>query len=249
MPDLQLENSRIHYEVHGTGYPLVAFAPGFLSSRIERWRTNPSNPGKPQNFVDPIEALSEHFQVVVLDIRNAGTSRGSIGPNDSWNSYVSDFTALVDHLGIARAHVMGACIGVTFAFALAQARPGLASAIVLQNPIGLHGNRAAIEAELNDWEARVREYPEVEVANIAGFRERMFANDFLFAISREFVAECKLPILLMPGDDTMHPKPVSDEIIQLAPQTKVVSPWKGDDHKHAAMEQVRNFLIQHEPKH
>lgn len=247
MPELQLDHSRIYYEVHGSGFPVIAFAPGFLSSRIERWRTNPANPGKPQNFLDPIEALSDRFQIIALDIRNAGASRGAILPNDSWDAYVSDFTALVDHLGITKAHIMGACIGVTFAFALAQARPGLAQAIVLQNPIGKHGNEAAIKAELDDWEARVRHYPELDPANIPGFRKRLFENDFLFAVPRSFVAECGLPILLMPGDDTMHPKPVSDEIARLAPQTKVVTPWKGDGYKQVAMQQVRDFLIQHEP--
>ena len=52
---------------------------------------------------------------------------------------------------------MGACIGVSFALALAQARPGLVSALVLQNPIGLAGgNRAALDAEFGKWADEVR---------------------------------------------------------------------------------------------
>lgn len=247
MPELQLPDSRIHYETYGAGHPVVLFAPGFLSSRIERWRTNPSNPGVPQNFIDPIEALSDRFQLVALDIRNAGASRGAVGPQDSWNSYVGDFTALLRHLRIERAHVMGACIGVTFALGLAEALPGFATAIVLQNPIGLHGNREAIEKELDDWEKRVAGYPEVEQANIPGFRRRMFGNDFLFGVSRDFVAGCKTPIMLLPGDDTMHPQSISQEIARLAPQTRIVSPWKGDAHKHEAMSRIRQFFIDFEP--
>ena len=36
MPDLAIPAGHIHYEVHGTGYPVLLFAPGFLGSRIER---------------------------------------------------------------------------------------------------------------------------------------------------------------------------------------------------------------------
>jgi len=39
MPFLAIPDGRIHYEVHGDGHPVLLFAPGFLSSRIERWRT------------------------------------------------------------------------------------------------------------------------------------------------------------------------------------------------------------------
>jgi len=247
MPELQRGDARIHYEVYGEGYPLLAIAPGFLSSRIERWRTNPSKPGQPQDFLDPIAALSDRFQIITLDARNAGASRAPVGPDDSWHSYVADFLAVIDHLGVTRCAVMGACIGVSFAFAIAEARPSLVSAIVLQNPIGLHENRDAIEGEIDAWEAQVRNFPGFDPANLPGFRKRMFGNDFLFAISRDFVASVRVPILLMPGNDTMHPAPISDEIASLAPQTEVVAPWKGDGHKQEAMDRVREFLIRNEP--
>ncbi len=54
MPFLTIPAGRIHYEVSGSGYPLLLFAPGFLSSRIERWRTNPARPGVPQDWLDPM---------------------------------------------------------------------------------------------------------------------------------------------------------------------------------------------------
>jgi hypothetical protein len=58
MPFLAVSNGRIYYEVSGSGYPLLLFAPGFLSARIERWRTNPGKPGVPQDWLDPIAARS-----------------------------------------------------------------------------------------------------------------------------------------------------------------------------------------------
>ena len=54
-----------------------------------------------------------------------------------------DHLALLDHLSVGRCHAMGACIGVSFALALAKERPELVSALVLQNPIGIGGGTAS----------------------------------------------------------------------------------------------------------
>ena len=157
MPVLEVKAGQIRYEVHGSGYPVLLFAPGFLSSRIERWSTNPARPGVAQDWLDPIVELSADFRLIALDVRNAGQSRAAIGPEDDWTTYTADHLALLDHLDVTRCHVMGACIGVSFALALAKARPGLVSALVLQNPIGIAaGNRPAIDSEFEKWAAEVR---------------------------------------------------------------------------------------------
>ena len=244
MPFLDISGGRLHYEVHGSGYPVLLFAPGFLSSRIERWRTNPARPGVPQDFLDPIAALAPRFRLIALDIRNAGASRGAVGPADDWTSYTADHLALIDHLGIERCHVMGACIGVSFALALAQARPGLVSAMVLQNPIGLSAtNRAALDKEFAIWVDQVKDFPGIEPAALPAFGQRMFGNDFLFAVTREFVAGCPVPMLIMPGDDLVHPAEISAEIERLAPRAEVVAPWKGEAHKAEAMRRVEQFFV------
>ena len=175
--------------MHGRGYPVLLFAPGFLSSRIERWRTNPARPGVPQDWLDPIAALADRFQLIALDVRNAGESRAKFGRSDDWTSYTADELALLDHLGVAQCHVMGACIGVSFALALAQARPGLVSSLVLQNPIGLSPeNRAALDQEFDKWAKEVRRLAEHRCrAPCPAFGKRMFGGDFIFSVTREFV--------------------------------------------------------------
>jgi len=246
MSTLALAESRIHYEVRGEGYPVLLFAPGFLSSRIERWRTNPARPGVPQDFLDPIEGLSGDFRTIALDIRNAGASRGAVGPSDSWASYTADHLALLDHLGVKRCHVMGACIGVSFALALAEKRPGLVSALVLQNPIGLSTrNRDALTAEFNVWAEQAKAFPGIDAATLPDFNRRLFGNDFLFAVSRDDVASCAVPMLIMPGDDLVHPAEISVEMAQLAPQAEMLAPWKGAAHKENAMRRVRDFFVAH----
>ena len=76
----------------------------------------------------------------------------------------------------------------------------------------------------------------------------MFKGDFLFAVPRDFLASCKIPMLLMPGDDNMHPTEVSYEMVKLAPHTEVVAPWKGPQFKEDAMQRARDFFITHEPR-
>ena len=248
MAELRIPAGHIHYEVHGSGYPILLFAPGFLSSRMERWSTNPARPGVAQDWLDPVVELANDFTLIALDVRNAGKSRAVLGPTDDWTTYAADHLALLDHLGIAHCHVMGACIGVSFAYSIAKARPGAVTAMVLQNPIGIGGsNRAAIDTEYDKWAAEVGDWPNIDPALLPGFHQRMFGNDFLFSVSREFVRDCTIPGLLMPGDDTVHPTEVSAEIAR-NPHVEVVAPWKGAAHRGAAMDRAREFFIAHRPK-
>jgi pimeloyl-ACP methyl ester carboxylesterase len=247
MPFLPISNGQIHYEVSGRGYPLLLFAPGFLSSRIERWRTNPARPGVPQDWLDPIAALSDHFRVIAFDVRNAGESRSALAATDDWTTYTSDHLALLDYLKVERCHVMGACIGVSFALALAQERPKLVSAMVLQNPIGLSGiNRAALDGEFTKWANEVRHWPGIDAKLMSGFHQRMFGGDFIFSVSRAFVQACPIPMLLMPGDDVVHPAEVSADLAR-APNVQILAPWKGLMLRGAAMRRVREFLVANEP--
>jgi pimeloyl-ACP methyl ester carboxylesterase len=248
VPDLAISGGHLHYEVHGRGYPVLLFAPGFLSSRIERWSTNPARPGVPQDWLDPIVELSNDFQLIALDVRNAGQSRATIGPKDDWTTYTGDHLALLDHLAVKQCHVMGACIGVSFALDIARARPGLVSAFVLQNPIGLSGaNRAALDHEFDLWADSVRSWPNIDASLLPGFRQRMFGGDFIFSVTREFVRACDISILLMPGDDVVHPVEVSADL-ERAPNVEVLAPWKGAQFRDAAMRRVRQFFTEHQPK-
>lgn len=245
MPFLTVPRGRIYYEESGAGYPVLLFAPGFLSARIERWRGNPTRPGVAQDWVDPIPVLAPYFRVVALDVRNAGQSRVEITSGDDWQSYTGDHLALLGHLGIARCHVMGACIGVSFALSLAEAMPGGVSAMVLQNPIGLAGNREVVQAEFDQWADQVGGWPGMDASLLPDLGRRMFGGDFLYSVAREFVAGCDVPMLVMPGDDRMHPAETSAEILRLAPHAKELSPWKGPQHREAAMQEALSFFLAH----
>jgi pimeloyl-ACP methyl ester carboxylesterase len=201
----------------------------------------------PQDWLDPVPVLAPHFRVIAFDVRNAGESRAALRADDDWNAYTRDHLALLDHLGVERCHAFGACIGVSFALSLAQAREGLVSALVLQNPIGLSdANRAALDAEFAQWAHEVRGWPGIEADRLPGFHRRMFGGDFIFSVTREFVRNCRIPMLLMPGDDVVHPASISDELAK-APDVRVLTPWKGVALRESAMRTVRDFLVEHTP--
>ncbi len=247
MPFLTVPGGHIHYQEQGAGYPVLLFAPGFLSSRIERWAANPARPGVAQDWVDPIPVLSRHFRVIALDVRNAGRSRVAVTAADGWDSYTGDHLALLRHLGIERCHVMGACIGVSFALSLWATQPAMVTAMVLQNPIGFAGNRAEVQAEYDQWAAQMAARADIDAGLLPALGQRLFGGDFLFAVSRDDVARCPVPMLLMPGDDRMHPAETSADIARLGPAVEVVAPWKGAQHRDAAMQRALDFFRRHQP--
>ena len=51
-------------------------------------------------------------------------------------------------------------------------------------------------------------------------------------------------MLLMPGDDLVHPAEVSADLAR-APKVDVFAPWKGPHYRDAAMESVRAFFRAH----
>jgi acyl-CoA dehydrogenase family protein 9 len=75
---------------------------------------------------------------------------------------------------------------------------------------------------------------------------RMFGGDFIFSVTRDFVRACTVPMLLMPGNDVVHAANVSADIAG-APDVEVLEPWKGLELRQAAMQRVREFLVEHTP--
>ncbi len=130
MPRVELPTgASIYYEEFGQGYPVLLFAPGGMDSRIDMWYQAPWN---------PIEAFAPHFRVIAMDQRNAHRSYAPIQVTD-WGDLAADQAALLDALGIERAHIMGGCIGSSFCLRFMHDNPGRATAAILQNPIGLRG--------------------------------------------------------------------------------------------------------------
>ena len=68
--------------------------------------------------------------------------------------------------------------------------------------------------------------PEVAADAWTSFRANMFDQPFLYNVSREFVAGCETPLLVLMGSDPYHPESISREIADLAPNARLVERWK-----------------------
>jgi pimeloyl-ACP methyl ester carboxylesterase len=239
MPLFERAGTSLYYEEFGTGYPLLLFAPGGMRSAIEFWRRSP---------FDPTREFAADFRVIAMDQRNAGRSRAPVTASDSWDTYTADHLALLDHLGLPRAHVMGGCIGSSYCFNIIKNAPDRITAAVLQNPIGLHENREAFREMFDGWAKELaRDRADVNEKDLASFRENMYGGDFVFCVSRDFVRGCQTPLMLLAGDDLYHPAPISREIAELAPNLEYVPEWKSADAAPLAVERVRAFLKKHQP--
>jgi pimeloyl-ACP methyl ester carboxylesterase len=247
MPVLELDDAEIRYEVCGSGYPVVLFAPGGMRSRMEMWHAPAEGP--PRVWNDWTEVLGAGYRVIAMDQRNAGDSRGAIAADHGWHTYASDQLALMDHLGIRRCHTLGGCIGSSFCLKLAELAPERVSAQVLQNPIGLNPEFPTYFPDsFAEWAKEQRAArPELDPAALAAFGRNMWGGDFTFAVGREFVKRCEVPSLVLPGDDKPHPTVTGLELAETLPRAEMLRDWKGPAHIAAQRLRVIAFLEAHTP--
>jgi pimeloyl-ACP methyl ester carboxylesterase len=240
MPIFEHGDTRLHYAESGEGFPILLFAPGGMRSAAAFWTRSAWN---------PVEALAPHFRVIAMDQRNAGRSTAPINGADGWASYTGDHLALLDGLGIERCHLLGGCIGGSYSLGLMEAAPDRVSAAVLQQPIGADGdNRQAFYDMFDGWADDLREAtPDMSDEDWSRFRSSMYDADFVFNVSREFVAGCKTPMLVLMGDDLYHPSSISREIARTAPEAELIELWKEPEVVEAAVEKVIAFLKRHTP--
>lgn len=116
-----VNGTRLYYEVIGSGDPLILLH-GFTLS-TEMWD-------------DQIPVLAPHYQVVRYDLRGFG--RSSV-PDGEPYSHHEDLRALLKHLEITRAHLLGLSMGATIALEFALAYPETALSLILADPSGLAG--------------------------------------------------------------------------------------------------------------
>jgi pimeloyl-ACP methyl ester carboxylesterase len=241
MPTFERAGANIYFEEYGSGYPVLLFAPGGMRSSIEFWHKSP---------FDPTAEFANEFRVIAMDQRNAGKSHGPISASDGWDTYTADHIGLLDHLGIRRCHIMGACIGGSYDLGLIKTAPDRVTAAVLQQPIGLSPHNRELFLQMFDGWAKAlkKERPDIDEAAFQPFRDRMYGKtDFVFNVTRDFVRTVKTPLLILRGDDDYHPAETSEQIAELAPNAEMIKEWKTPEVVRGTVERVRKFLKSHRP--
>ncbi len=240
MPRFDHGETTIYYEEHGRGFPMLVIAPGGMHSTVEMWA---------RAAIDPLQVYGEDFRLIGMDQRHAGQSRGPLDVSDPWGSLVGDQLALLDHLGVDRFHVMGCCIGGSYIFKLIEQAPERVVAAVLEQPIGIKpDNRHLFDTMWRTWGAEmVAAHPEIDPEAVEQFGSRMWQDDFVVSVTKDFVRSCATPMLVLPGVDDYHPTAIGREIATLAPHAELLEPWKDPEHVGQAVEVILRFLRSHTP--
>jgi hypothetical protein len=92
---------------------------------------------------------------------------------------------------------------------------------------------------------------DIDMSMIDAFLTKMYRDnpDFVFTVTRDFVARCQTPILVLPDDVPAHPYAVAMETVSLAPNSEVsIYPWKETSEQIAeALRHIRAFLRSNQP--
>jgi pimeloyl-ACP methyl ester carboxylesterase len=160
-----------HYEVIGSGPPLLMFSPGGFDATIGKWRTQGI-----YATIKPLDHLPAAYTCIVFDRRESGESGGRV-ERVTWDHYALQGQGLLDHLGIDRAHVMGACMGCAPALAFAVVHPARTSSLVLYWPVGGVHYRRNNRARFSQHLAFVQEQGLESVVALATSEGKPFNQD------------------------------------------------------------------------
>lgn len=146
MPVVTANGVRLHYEEAGRG-PAVVFAHGG-GGDLSQWRHQ-------------LPAFAERYRAIAFDARGHGQSETA--GDYAMGAFVDDLAALLDHLGVRQATLVGATLGGVAVLEFALARPEVARAAVVVStaPDTTDEMRARFEASAGV----------VEGGDLAGFAE------------------------------------------------------------------------------
>jgi pimeloyl-ACP methyl ester carboxylesterase len=172
MAEIDTGSARIHYEVVGTGDPVLLMHGGTTSS--EYW--------KRAGYVD---ILAARHTVVTFDFRGHGFSAR---PHDETmyglRHDVSDALAVLDAAGVDSATVFGWSWGGTVALALAALHPERVSSVLALGASGRHGQFSDLPSDFSRFHEKVARIEQEGLAGLAEDVERMGGKPWLGDVVR-----------------------------------------------------------------
>jgi pimeloyl-ACP methyl ester carboxylesterase len=147
----------VNYETYGAGEPILLIHG--LGSSTDDW--------EPQ-----IRDLALHFRVITYDVRGHGLTSKPRGPY-SVQQFADDALALLQHLNVAPAHVLGISMGGMIAFQLAVDHPASVKSLTIVN--------SGPELVLRTWRQRIAIYSRFAIVRLMGMRKmgEVLANKLL----------------------------------------------------------------------
>lgn len=258
--------ARIYYETKGcraTGIPVLLLAPGGMRSSIPKWNLSPFNPwselitSERPSGDDGNTMSRRKFFLIGMDQRFTTRSSGTVQKGDGWHTFLGDQLAVLDEVRIKTCHLLGSCIGPSYAFQLLKHSPGRFERCVMLQPIGLtkHTTEPVAWEGLNsdatwtwvrDWGKEMVDTGRCSDPTLLNelHYEMFLKRDFVFSVTRQDVARVSHPLLVFMGKDISHPSETAREISRIAPQAELVPVWRdaGPDKLREAKEKITRFL-------
>ena len=191
----------LYYETYGSGAPLVLLHGGMLTIDL--------------NFATLIPTLAQTHTVIAVEQQGHGRT-ANIDREITYPNIASDVVALLDHLGIQRAAVLGHSMGGGVALELAVSHPDRVSAIM---PISASVSKDGMHPDLLDpstFETSSIMPTAQDFADFKGAYERLSPHPeqfdaFLMSLSGmdsdfagwsdEQLAAISCPVLIVQGDN------------------------------------------------
>jgi pimeloyl-ACP methyl ester carboxylesterase len=160
MPNASIDGIDTYYETQGSGSPVLMCAPGGFDASIDKWRVASAWTG-----IDAIKTLAAEHTVILYDRRECGQSGGRV-ERLSWATYTRHGKALLDHLQIQSAWIMGGCMGCSVGLAFGVHYPEATRGLILHWPVGGYRWKA------NSQERFMRHYKFAKESGLKGVVER-----------------------------------------------------------------------------
>ena len=136
MSDFTVDGTRLRYELTGDSGQVVVFLNG-IAMTIGHWKP-------------VIQAMGSGYRYICHDSRGQTLSDKPAGPY-SFDLHAADLAALMDHLGIEKAHIVGTSYGSEVGMAFAADYPGRCSSLTVID--GVSELDPVLEAACDSWRA------------------------------------------------------------------------------------------------
>lgn len=171
MPKVKANGITLNYDQQGSGEPLILIP--YLSADNAC-------------YAFQVPEYAKHFTCIAVDLRGAGESDKPEGEYTT-ELYADDIAALMQELGIARAHVMGLSLGAAIGMWLAAKHPDKVKALAVHS--GWHKTDPYIRTVLEDWKVAANAIGSVPDMVVQTMFPWCFTPD-LYANKYEFVETC-----------------------------------------------------------
>ncbi|MBO0789291.1 MAG: alpha/beta hydrolase [Actinobacteria bacterium] len=221
----QVNGISLYFETHGTGRPLILLHGGLGSGEM---------------FGPVLPALSDHHQVIAVDLQGHGRTADIDRPLDV-RLMAGDIAALIDHLGLDRPDLVGYSLGGGVALLTAAMYPDrvgrLVAASAQVRPDAIYPEIRAQQGQLNAAAAEfMKDTPMYELYQRVAPRPEDFPrllDKIGAALARDFdftaeVSGLRVPTLIVAADADMAPPGHYAEVFALLDGGQRDGGWQGE---------------------